>query len=313
MTAIRQEWRLYIFLFSVDENGERICWQWRKWKEWKEEVVVVFAMAMTMAMLTMTGTLSTTAMIIYCLLLKSNGMIEAILYFLLIFNENARKNLMATKVMWGGRGKVGWFFVMSMVTVTAMATTRIAMIDCHSFYDSNGTIAAIIFFIFPFIFNENSPEDLWATKGIGGERGIWGWLLSWGWWRWLQWQRRLFEGKGGWTRGGEGEWKDGFVSINFLHFWHTKLSLQKWTEAEGRKEENVVWIYYMGILFFGLKYFFMLSYFVIVSVVSPFSMQVNWFHIKFESIVGWLSLARYFFQSKFVHHISVWQHSVRVN
>ncbi len=32
------------------------------------------------------------------------------------------------------------------------------------------------------------------------------------------WQRQLFEGKRGWTRGGEGEWKDGFVLINYFHF-----------------------------------------------------------------------------------------------
>ncbi len=64
---------------------------------------------------------------------------------------------------------------MSMVKVTAMATATIAMIDCCLFYDSDGTIAAIIFFLF--IFDENAPENLWATKGIGGERGIWGWFI----------------------------------------------------------------------------------------------------------------------------------------
>jgi hypothetical protein len=53
-------------------------------------------MAMTMAMLTMTATVMTTAMIDYCLLLESNWIIVAILYFLLIFNENTRKNLLAT-------------------------------------------------------------------------------------------------------------------------------------------------------------------------------------------------------------------------
>jgi hypothetical protein len=31
--------------------------------------------------------------------------------------------------------------------------------------------------IFLFIFNENEPENLWATKGIGGERRIWGWYI----------------------------------------------------------------------------------------------------------------------------------------
>jgi hypothetical protein len=64
-------------------------------------------MAMTMAMLTMTAMVTTMTMIDYCLLLESNGMIASILYFLLIFNENARKNLLTTKVMGGGRGKVG--------------------------------------------------------------------------------------------------------------------------------------------------------------------------------------------------------------
>jgi hypothetical protein len=40
----------------------------------------------------------------------------------------------------------------------------------------------------------------------------------------------------------------------------------------------------------------------------PFSMQVDWFYIKFKSIVGWAFLARFLFQSsKFGHHISVWQ------
>jgi hypothetical protein len=37
---------------------------------------------------------------------------------------------------------------MSMVMVTVMATTTIAMIDRHLFYDSNGTIAAITYFSF---------------------------------------------------------------------------------------------------------------------------------------------------------------------
>ncbi len=101
-----------------------------------------------MAMLTMTAAVIMMAMIDYCLLLESNEMIAAILYFLFIFNENARNNLLATRVMGGGRGKVGCFFVMSMMTVTAMATTKIAMIDCRLFYDSDRTIAGIIYFSF---------------------------------------------------------------------------------------------------------------------------------------------------------------------
>jgi hypothetical protein len=47
-------------------------------------------MAMIMAMLTMTATVTTTAMIDYHSLLESDGMIAAIISFLFIFNENAR-------------------------------------------------------------------------------------------------------------------------------------------------------------------------------------------------------------------------------
>ena len=47
-------------------------------------------MAMTMAMLTMTAMVMTMAMIDYWSLLDSNGMIAQIIYFLFIFNENAR-------------------------------------------------------------------------------------------------------------------------------------------------------------------------------------------------------------------------------
>ena len=62
---------------------------------------------MTIAMLMMTAMVMTMATIEYHLLLESNGMIVAILYFLFIFNGNARKKLLATKIMGGGRGKVG--------------------------------------------------------------------------------------------------------------------------------------------------------------------------------------------------------------
>jgi hypothetical protein len=75
--------------------------------EGEKEVVVVFAMAMTMAMLTITAMVMAMVMIDYCLLLESDGMIAAIIYFLFIFNDSARDNLLATKVMGGGRGKVG--------------------------------------------------------------------------------------------------------------------------------------------------------------------------------------------------------------
>jgi hypothetical protein len=63
-------------------------------------------MAMTMAVLTRTATVTMTATIEYHLLLESNGMIAVIIYFLFIFNENTRENLLATKVMGGGRGTV---------------------------------------------------------------------------------------------------------------------------------------------------------------------------------------------------------------
>jgi hypothetical protein len=93
-------------------------------------------------------------------------MIVAIIYFLFTFNENARENLLATKVIRGGRAKVGCFFVMSMVTVIAIAMTTIVMINPHLFYQDNGTMAAI-----------NAPENLWATKGIVGEREIGDWFI----------------------------------------------------------------------------------------------------------------------------------------
>ncbi len=63
-----------------------------------------------------------------------------------------------------------------MVTVTVMATTTIAMINHCLSYDSNGTIAAIMY-IFLFIFDENVQENLWATKRIGGEKGTGGWFI----------------------------------------------------------------------------------------------------------------------------------------
>ncbi len=62
---------------------------------------------MTVAILMMTATVRMMMMIDYCSLLESNGMIAAIICFLFIFNDNARENLLATKVMGGGRGKVG--------------------------------------------------------------------------------------------------------------------------------------------------------------------------------------------------------------
>jgi hypothetical protein len=86
-------------------------------------------MAMAMAMLMMTAMVTMMATVDYRSLLEGNGMIAAILYFLFIFNKNGRKNLLATKVMGGGRGKVGSFFVMSMVTMTAIATTDDLSLD----------------------------------------------------------------------------------------------------------------------------------------------------------------------------------------
>ncbi len=43
----------------------------------------------------------------YHLLLESNRIIVVVIYFLFIFNENARENLWATKGMGGGRVIVG--------------------------------------------------------------------------------------------------------------------------------------------------------------------------------------------------------------
>ncbi len=57
--------------------------------EGEKEVVIYFVMAIIMAMLTMTAMVTTMAMIDYCLLLESNGMIVVIMY-IFIFNENAR-------------------------------------------------------------------------------------------------------------------------------------------------------------------------------------------------------------------------------
>jgi hypothetical protein len=63
-------------------------------------------MVMTIAMLTMTAMVTMTATVDYHSLKESNWMILAISYSLFIFNENVRKNLLTTKVMGGGRGKV---------------------------------------------------------------------------------------------------------------------------------------------------------------------------------------------------------------
>jgi hypothetical protein len=51
----------------------------------------------------------------------------------------------------------------------------IAMINPCLFYQSNGTMAVIIYF--SFIFDENTPENLWATKRIVGEREIGDWFI----------------------------------------------------------------------------------------------------------------------------------------
>ncbi len=157
---------IYFYFFSW-LNGERICGQWRRWKELEEEVVFVFAMAMTMAMLTTTAMVMKSATNDYCLLLESNGMIAAIIYFLLRFNENARENLLVTKVMGGGRGIVDWFFVMSMVTAMATATTITSMINHCSFHDSVGTIVAIIYFSFYILWK----CDKEFAGGKGNRRG----------------------------------------------------------------------------------------------------------------------------------------------
>ncbi len=64
---------------------------------------------------------------------------------------------------------------MSMVTVMVMATTTIVMINPCSFYERDGTMAAII--CFHFTFDENVQENLWATKEIVGEREIGDWFI----------------------------------------------------------------------------------------------------------------------------------------
>ena len=63
-------------------------------------------MAMTMAMLTATATVTILATIDYHLLLENDGMIVAILYFLFVFNDNARENMLGTKLIGGIRAKV---------------------------------------------------------------------------------------------------------------------------------------------------------------------------------------------------------------
>ncbi len=53
------------------------------------------------------------------------------------------------------------------------------------------------------------------------------------------------------------------------------IVVAKWAAEEGMKEEDVVWTDNMGILFLDYNIVFMLSNFVIVSFVSPFSMKVD--------------------------------------
>ena len=102
---------------------------------------------MTMAMLTVSATVIMMATIDYCSLFESNGMIVATLYFLFIFNE-CKEEFVGGKGNGRREGKSGLIFIISMVTVKMMATTTIAMIDCCSFYDSNGTMAVIIYIFF---------------------------------------------------------------------------------------------------------------------------------------------------------------------
>ncbi len=57
----------------------------------------------------------------------------------------------------------------AILTATATITTT-ATIDYNSCVESNGMITAIIYLLF--IFDENVRENLLATKGMGGGRGI---------------------------------------------------------------------------------------------------------------------------------------------
>jgi hypothetical protein len=66
-------------------NGERICWQWRKWKEWEEEVVVVFCNGNDngYADNNCNGNDDGND---YRLFLESDGMIAAILYIFFLYS-----------------------------------------------------------------------------------------------------------------------------------------------------------------------------------------------------------------------------------
>ncbi len=155
-----------------------------------------------------------------------------------------------------------------------MATTMIVMINTCSFYQRDGTTAAI-----------NAPENLWVTKGIVGEMEIGDWFII----------KRMvtamamaiatvWRKKGLDKGGGEGEWKDGFVFIHCFHF-------------EGGGEDC-----------------FMLSYFVIVFPLSLFNagwlisyqVQVNcWTVISCK-----ISLLVQIWSSNFCFSIIVWESTV---
>jgi hypothetical protein len=78
------------------------------------------------------------------------------------------------KGMEEGRGRVVVVFAMAMAMAMLTMTATVMMmatIDYCSLLESDGMIAAILY-IFLFIFYENARHNFWATKGMGGGRGI---------------------------------------------------------------------------------------------------------------------------------------------
>ncbi len=258
-----------------------------------------------------------------------------------------------------------------MVTVTVMAITKIAIINPCLFYDSNGTMAAIISFSF-YIWWKCTREFVGDKGNRRGEGN-----------RGLVYYYEDGDGngngngnclskKGGWSRGEEGEWKDGFIFIHCIHFWwrggrlfHAVLfsycflclslfnsgwlilyqvQVNCWTFISCKislpvkiwsshfclatKCESQLWPIAVrdigtrqGCELFKVAppHLILVAQICVCIIIGNLDRvidalrQVDWFDIKFKSIVGHLSLARFLFQSKVGHHISVWQQSVRVN
>ncbi len=156
-----------------------------------------------------------------------------------------------------------------------MATTMIVKINPRLCYQSDGTMAVIIYFSFYFWWK--CAREFVGNKGNSRGKENGGWFIIKGMVTTMAmaiatvWEKRGLE-KGGERENGR---KGCFYPLfSFL--------------TEGRK---IVLCCLILLLFF----------------VFPFSMQADWFHTKVKSILGWLSPARFLFQSKFGHHISVWQ------